>query len=293
MRVPAPADIGWQRHEVIASLSSWDAATDLDAASSPTPVIRYLDYYGLWFGGDVSQRIGTLNACGYRVVVHRYVPPGARGTVLVVHGYFDHVGLYRHLIRFLVEEGYAVVTWDQPGHGLSSGELVAIESFRTYQGVLDAVLDAQGDDLPPWQGAVGQSTGCAALTEYILAHRADEAWRRLPRYIFLAPLLRPTRYRKARIMYRLISPFRRIWKREFSVNSHDPDFIRFLQTQDPLQPRVLSVRWVGALERWVRRVEHAPRYRVYLWRLSRGTRMARWTGSTICPSTSACFRVPV
>lgn len=251
-------DPGWQREEVIASLVPFNEAADL-TDQAPEPLRRYLSYYGLWPCDTTRLRIGTLDVGGYRVVVHRYSPESPRGAVLVLHGYFDHVGLYRHLIRFLLEEGYAVVTWDQPGHGLSSGELVAIDSFEEYQDVIDAVLDHMvvHESLPEWIGAVGQSTGCAALTEFILTHAESERWRRLPRYVFLAPLLRPAHFRKARVLYRLFSPFRRTWKREFSLNSHDPEFIRFLRTEDPLQPRILSVRWVGALQRWIRRVETA------------------------------------
>ncbi|RMF14665.1 MAG: alpha/beta hydrolase [Gammaproteobacteria bacterium] len=256
LRIRLAVDPGWRREDVIASLCPFSQSENL-TPDAPEPLRRYLAWYHLWPRAGASLRLGTLDVAGYQVVVHRYAPEHPRGTVLVLHGYFDHVGLYRHLIHFLLEEGYAVVTWDQPGHGLSSGELVAIESFAEYQDVIDAVLDhmAAHESLPDWVGAVGQSTGCAALTEFILTHRESDRWRRLPRYVYLAPLLRPAHFRKARILYRLLSPFRRTWKREFSVNSHDPDFIRFLRTEDPLQPQILSVKWVGALQKWIRRVE--------------------------------------
>ena len=45
--------------------------------------------------------------------------------------------------------------------------------------------------------------------------------------------------------------------RTFSENSSDPGFLEFVQTQDPLQPDILPTAWVGALSRWIPRIERA------------------------------------
>jgi alpha-beta hydrolase superfamily lysophospholipase len=39
--------------------------------------------------------------------------------------------------------------------------------------------------------------------------------------------------------------------RDFNENSSDAEFLRWIRT-DPLQSKVISVRWVGALRRWIR-----------------------------------------
>ena len=52
-----------------------------------------------------------------------------KGTVFILHGYFDHVGLYTQLIDRCLGAGFDVLAYDQPGHGLSSGTLTAIGSF--------------------------------------------------------------------------------------------------------------------------------------------------------------------
>src|SRR6478752_1922256 len=51
-------------------------------------------------GPEVSHRMGTINSGTtnnkeYRLAVQYWLPPKAQATVLIVHGYYDHLGLYR------------------------------------------------------------------------------------------------------------------------------------------------------------------------------------------------------
>src|SRR5690606_33677746 len=77
--------------------------------------------------------------------------------------------------------------------------------------------------------------------------------------ILLAPLVRPRAWGLSKLSYHLVGPFRRQIPRRFSANSGDPEFLDFLQNRDPLQPRILPTAWVGALARWIPRIEGAPR----------------------------------
>jgi len=45
--------------------------------------------------------------------------------------------------------------------------------------------------------------------------------------------------------------------RKFTDNSSDQAFLDFIRTHDPLQPQVLPVAWVQALEQWIPRIESA------------------------------------
>lgn len=47
-----------------------------------------------------------------------------RGTVILVHGLAEHLGRYDHVARRLLAEGYAVVRYDQRGHGKSEGKRI-------------------------------------------------------------------------------------------------------------------------------------------------------------------------
>ncbi|WP_026179909.1 alpha/beta hydrolase [Hahella ganghwensis] len=219
---------------------------------------RYCRYYRIDKESRITgttHRLGYFEALGFHLALHVYTPPRPKGTVFVFHGYFDHVGLYGHLIEHLLRSGFAVVAYDLPGHGLSSGESVSIKSFSQYQAVLQACLDLCKGQLPePWV-AVGQSTGAAVLVEFLFRHRFSSDNSPFQHWVLLAPLVRPLGWRSALFLHTFLGPFLRTWKRVFMPNSHDSEFIRFLKDKDPLQARTVSIDWFGALRRWVKEIE--------------------------------------
>lgn len=222
--------------------------------------LSYCRFYGLdlWVEHpDVSYCQGVLPAGGHQVAVHYYRQAGAMGTVFVLHGYFDHVGLYSQLIDRCLGAGFDVLTYDQPGHGLSSGTPAAIGSFGEYQAVLADVKNAVREDLQgPWY-AVGQSTGAGILIDYLLTNRHDRQTSEFRRVVLLAPLVRPMGWLGARLLHSVASPFLRRWRRMFSENSGNVRFLKFLRDVDPLQARAVQVDWVTALRDWVPRIESA------------------------------------
>ena len=137
----------------------------------------------------VQTRLGCFQAGGYQIAVQAWWPEQPRATLIVQHGYYDHMGLYRHLIEWALGMGFAVVACDLPGHGLSSGARADIGEFGEYQLVLQALLaEAAALQLPaPWH-LCGQSTGGAILLDYRL-HGGAPA--QLGETILLAPLVRP------------------------------------------------------------------------------------------------------
>jgi len=76
--------------------------------------------------------------------------------------------------------------------------------------------------------------------------------------ILLSPLVRPRAWGWSQLSYYLLKPFVKGIARRFSENSNDPEFLTFLQA-DPLQPLRLPTAWVGALGRWIKRIEAAPK----------------------------------
>lgn len=65
-----------------------------------------------------------------QIVGRRWAGEQARYVVLLVHGYGEHTGRYRHVARRLVEDGAAVYAVDHVGHGRSDGERVLIEDLE-------------------------------------------------------------------------------------------------------------------------------------------------------------------
>ncbi|WP_404364010.1 alpha/beta hydrolase [Marinobacter sp.] len=247
----------WGRASMLTQLRPFDPSAE---QSLDEEALSYCRFYGLdlWVEHpDVSYCQGVLPAGGHQVAVHYYRQAGAMGTVFILHGYFDHVGLYSQLIDRCLGAGFDVLTYDQPGHGLSSGTPAAIGSFGEYQAVLADVKNAVREDLQgPWY-AVGQSTGAGILIDYLLTNRHDRQTSEFRRVVLLAPLVRPMGWLGARLLHSVASPFLRRWRRMFSENSGNVRFLKFLRDVDPLQARAVQVDWVTALRDWVPRIESA------------------------------------
>lgn len=218
--------------------------------------LRYAAYYGIDFSGSASQHLGRLELGQGSLAVQVWRPPQARGSLIILHGYFDHMGLYRHLIAWALRQRLAVLAFDLPGHGLSSGERASISCFSQYQQALDAVLrEAALWQLPaPWH-VLGQSTGSAILIDRLLHGDLPGQWGET---VLLAPLVRPQQWRASRLGLRMFGRFTRQFGRRFRDNSGDLAFLQFIREQDPLQPRVLPVAWLHALDQWIAHIEQAP-----------------------------------
>jgi alpha-beta hydrolase superfamily lysophospholipase len=229
---------------------------------------RYRDHYRLNRLLTVQEHtrhsIALIDSGAFELVAQCFTPPQPRGTVLVFHGYYDHLGLYGDLVALCLQAGWSVLGIDLPGHGLSSGEPASIDSFCRYdEAWLDllASLETQRSqgmlgslELPVC--ALGQSTGAAVIMDLLLHH--DFAQRvPLSGYLLLAPLLRPHRWSQIGWLLPLLRPFVKSLRRGFSRNSHDARFVEFLERQDGLQCRRLPVAWVGAMADYMRRFETA------------------------------------
>ena len=165
------------------------------AAGQPisSEALAYQRYYGLDFPhrqAPVKRQLGRFTAGGYEIVSQVWWPASSPvATLFVIHGFYDHMGLYRHVIEWGLDHGFVVIACDLPGHGLSSGERASIDDFARYQAVLQGLfIEAQALQLPqPWH-LCGQSTGGAILIDYLLTGNPGAA---IGETILLAPLVRP------------------------------------------------------------------------------------------------------
>jgi len=225
-----------------------DALPALTEAGEASPLQRaYCRYYGIDFADTrpgLEHRLGTVSSGSHTLAVHRWLRAGAGSNLLLVHGYYDHSGLFGKLIDYGLARDCNVVMFDLPGHGLSSGEPAVIDDFSDYaDAIADVLAAAQMPGLPLW--VMAQSTGCAALVEF--ARRGGWPFAAAA---MLAPLARPKGWRLGRLSHALVSPFTDSIARKFAANSSDLQFLQFLR-EDPLQSRRLSLRWVAALKRWL------------------------------------------
>ncbi len=216
---------------------------------------EYIGYYAFDFG--LEHEMFVLDDAGERLVVQVFTPGNVHGRVMLHHGYYDHVGIYGYLIEYLTGRGLQVVTYDQIGHGLSTGAPAAISSFDRYvQAGLAVYQWAQTalsvPDTEVWHW-VGQSMGGAITME--LLHQNPQF--KVGEVVLFAPLVRPYGWWYARWVFALAKKTTDERPRGVTRNANNAEFLA-LQQIDPLQPRVLPVVWVQAMVDWFKRFEAYP-----------------------------------
>lgn len=224
----------------------------------------YLDFYGI----DQAQKYAnvicemtTFHAAGERLVAQTFKPDSGEqgmpsGRAIIVHGYYDHVGLYGHLIRDCLDKNLTVYAFDLPGHGLSSGPRANIDSFDRYQQALDTFLENYCAEPEPNTWLMGQSMGGAIVMEHLLTkfRRIECPYRCV---VLFAPMVRPALWSVNKVVFALLRRFIKEQKRSFAKNSHDDNFLEFVRN-DPLQALTLPIQWVSAMVEWMKRFEKLP-----------------------------------
>lgn len=221
-------------------------------SSRTTAVQRYLTFYQLDLA-RVRHTMGIFQSGEFELVAQLFCPPAPKGTLLFLHGYFDHCGVWRHFVRYFTDKGFAVAGFDLPGHGLSSGARLAITDFQQYAAAIDAFFKHEDGRLPRPLHVVGHSTGCAAFFEYLRTFPQNG----YERVVFLAPLVRSAYWHLSRFGYFVTKPFVTQLPRQFRAGSSDPAFIAALK-RDPLQDHRFPTQWIDALHAWNERIQAYP-----------------------------------
>jgi alpha-beta hydrolase superfamily lysophospholipase len=218
--------------------------------STPIDLLTdYLQFYQLPLATpNLKLTAGTTE--DHQTVIMSWEPTKSLGTVIIVHGYMDHTGLYGHLIRHLLGRQLTVVCLDLKGHGLYSGAACSITDFGDYVAQVESVITiCQAHFAGPLHG-IGQSMGGSVLMKHCLNQSAHNAYP-FTSLTLLAPLLQPADWKKNRRLYHLSRWFVKSIKRVFRPSSRDIEFLAFLREQDPLQPTRVPLDWVGAMDQWI------------------------------------------
>jgi lysophospholipase len=252
--------LNWTEEQVITDLNSlFSADNTLSSAQK-----NYSKYYGIDFENtlkiennidQITHEMGFFEVDEFTLCAHVYTHPHAKGTLLLLHGYYDHIGIYGSAIEFALKHQLNVFAYDLPGHGLSSGERASINDFQQYDRVFSKALELTQEKFKGLLHVMGQSTGCAIISNYLLTRKVMQQESPFQQVIFLAPLVRPHSWLKAIVAHSVLKYFVKSIKRTFGKNSKDDVFLNFLANKDPLQARKLSVAWVGALKKWVPMIE--------------------------------------
>lgn len=99
----------------------------------------YLNYYGFQLE-KLDYHFGTIEVNGIQIMVQMFSPERSLGTVLLLHGYLDHVGILKNMIQYLNNHQYQVISYDLQGHGLSEGEKASVHCFSDYVLTLEKLI---------------------------------------------------------------------------------------------------------------------------------------------------------
>ncbi|WP_165351649.1 alpha/beta hydrolase [Priestia megaterium] len=206
---------------------------------------RYSKFYNLPTE-NIMYRYGFESFIHERLFIQSFRPLPVKAHILLLHGYYDHAGVLSPVIRFLIQQGFHVLTFDLPGHGLSTGERGAISEFSLYTESIREVMrrHLSSSSLPVY--IVAHSTGAAAAVDYILNNPETSQIRKA---VLVSPLVRPYRWNAITILVKPLKTFTRNLKRILRNNSSDAKFLRFVKN-DPLQYDQIPLSWVEALIRW-------------------------------------------
>ena len=101
---------------------------------------------------------------------------GARGGVVLVHGYGEHLGRYEHVATALNAAGWSAYALDHVGHGRSEGERVLIPDFTPVVEDVHTVVGqakAANPGLPV--AMIGHSMGGMIAARYAQLHPGELA----------------------------------------------------------------------------------------------------------------------
>ncbi len=232
-----------------------------------------LDWYPAAYGFTRFQKIaeiewGHVTIQNQKILVVKISPHRPNGKLAIFsHGYLDHMGCYSNFFEELVLQGATVISYDLPGHGLSSGAPGSIDDFESYAQVLAHIVGKFNVGFEELI-LIGFSTGASAILEAQRLKLISPKVRR----IFISPLIRVAFFWLIEPVFKAAYFARTSWnwsvldfavspRRWINSNSHDELFLEFLQ-KDVLSPLTVPGVWTNAY------ITFADRNKVWLESLS-------------------------
>lgn len=102
---------------------------------------------------------------GADIEVQKFVPDTSKGTVVVCHGFGEHIDRYRPLAEMLAAHAYTCILFNQRGHGANS-TFGVIPDYETFLTDLTAVANTAQKGVPLF--LYGHSMGGNIAANYLL-----------------------------------------------------------------------------------------------------------------------------
>jgi alpha-beta hydrolase superfamily lysophospholipase len=166
------------------------------------------------------------------------------GTVVLVHGYGEHIQRYEHVAAALNEAGWAVRGSDLRGHGQSGGVRGYCNRFDEYLDDLELLLERAQKDLPGKPVfIVCHSFGAVVAGEYLLKRSAPIAGLVVSSPFYKLKLEVPAVKKIAgKMMSAIYGKMALPSGLKGADVSRDPDIIA-IYDRDPLNNKTATARW--------------------------------------------------
>lgn len=209
-----------------------------------SPFIKYTKMYK-FNDLKIKHNLGYIKGKKHNLFTQTFRPKAFKRVIIIVHGFNNHSGYNKKIISLLLKQKFAVISFDLPGHGLSSGKQAHIDSFLDYGLAVKDVINFVLKNLKVKPSIIGHSTGCSAIIESIYNFNTS-----FDQIIFTAPLIRSAYWTLSKFGTSIASPFSETIPRAFRKSSHDNDYLSFQKNVDPLAPKKIHLSWVKSLQKW-------------------------------------------
>ncbi len=113
---------------------------------------------------------------GESVFAQGWSPEQPKGVVCIAHGFNEHSSRYEHVAKRLADAGYATLTYDQLGHGKTTGKRGHVPSYEAFLDSVKAILDAAEKRYPGKPKFLwGHSMGGGIVVNYVLRRKPNIA----------------------------------------------------------------------------------------------------------------------
>ncbi len=171
----------------------------------------------------------------------------AKALLIIVHGYAEHSGRYRHVADYFAAHGYAVYTFDQIGHGQSAGQRGHVVDFDHYiEDLKRFIALAQSKEPGLKTFLLGHSQGGLVVLRYGIVYPADVNGVVVTGAGLMLSMLVPAwKLALGKVLSNLVPTFSMSSDIPAQYLSHDPAVSGAYAAQDPLVHHVATARWAS------------------------------------------------
>ncbi|MES2620039.1 MAG: lysophospholipase [Bacteroidota bacterium] len=191
-------------------------------------------------------------------------PPQTKGVVCIVHGFNEHSTRYTHVAERLCAAGYAVLTYDEFGHGKTTGKRGHAPSYDSFLDSVKFVLDEAENRFPGVKKFLwGHSMGGGIVTNYVLRKQPNIAGA-----IATGPLFKlgfePPAFKVflAKMMVNIYPAFTEKAELDSSAISRDPNEVRKYDADPHNHGKITAGTFLGFFEAGKWALAHASELKI-------------------------------